>query len=157
MPPSNTLLKIGQFAKLAGTNLRTLRYYEELDLLVPASRSEGGFRYYRPTDLSRIRLIQYLQDLGLQLEQIQSLIQGVDPDTTREVWLGKLREILETHRGLLLARIRSLKEQDKQVGDALQHLDSCATCEIVPKQENNFCEPCSATGDALPEILSAIF
>ena len=39
------LLLIGEFAKLAGTNLRTLRYYEERGLFKPARRSRGGFRY----------------------------------------------------------------------------------------------------------------
>ena len=59
------LLKIGAFAELAGTNLRTLRYYEEIGLLEPALRSRGRFRYYRPTDLNRVRMIRNLQDLGL--------------------------------------------------------------------------------------------
>ena len=46
------LHKIGVFAKMAGTNLRTLRYYEEVGLLQPAARSNGGFRYYRDSDLN---------------------------------------------------------------------------------------------------------
>ena len=59
------LLKIGDFAKLAGTNLRTLRYYEEIGLLQPASRSTGGFRYYRSEDLDRLRMVTSLKGLGL--------------------------------------------------------------------------------------------
>jgi hypothetical protein len=47
MTQARKLLKIGAFAELAGTNLRTLCYYEEVGLLQPAARSSGGFRYYR--------------------------------------------------------------------------------------------------------------
>ena len=68
------LLKIGDFARLAETNLRTLRYYEELGLLSPSHRSQGGFRYYRRTDVNRVNMIRDLQELGLQLEQIRELI-----------------------------------------------------------------------------------
>ena len=74
MTISDDLLKIGDFARLANTNLRTLRYYEEVGLLVPAARSDGGFRYYRPTDVNRVRLVWDLQQLGLQLEKIAKLL-----------------------------------------------------------------------------------
>ena len=47
MTQARKLLKIGAFAELAGTNLRTPCYYEEVGLLQPAGRSSGGFRYYR--------------------------------------------------------------------------------------------------------------
>ena len=57
-PQHDHLLKIGDFAKLADTNLRTLRYYEELGLLTPAERSDGGFRHYRATDVNRVRAIK---------------------------------------------------------------------------------------------------
>ena len=40
MKENSELLKIGDFARVAGTNLRTLRYYEELGLLTPAARSQ---------------------------------------------------------------------------------------------------------------------
>ena len=68
------LLKIGDFAKLANTNLRTLRYYEELGLIQPATRSQGGFRYYRHTDIHRVQMIRDLQELGLHLDRIRELM-----------------------------------------------------------------------------------
>ena len=56
MTSQEDLVKIGDFARLAHTNLRTLRYYEEIGLLQPALRSDGGFRYFRQTDLNNILL-----------------------------------------------------------------------------------------------------
>ena len=91
-PDPIELLKIGKFAKLAKTNLRTLRYYEELGLVTPSRRSKGGFRYYRPTDLARVEMIQFLQELGLPLEEIRNSLKGIPDDNFRGEWLMRLRE-----------------------------------------------------------------
>src|SRR5690349_18588329 len=105
------LLKIGDFAKLAGTNLRTLRYYEELRLLIPASRSQGGFRYYRRTDLNRLGMIHDLQALGLPLEHIRELMATREQGTTRKEFLAKVRAALGEQDRLLQARIAELGAQ----------------------------------------------
>ena len=52
MTEREDLMQIGKFAKLTGSNLRTLRYYEELGLIEPASRSDGGFRLYSRNQLT---------------------------------------------------------------------------------------------------------
>jgi len=155
------LLKIGEFAKTAGTNLRTLRYYEELGLLEPALRSDGGFRYYRPTDVNRVRMIHGLQELGLQLERIGELLdsRSLPKDTAarRKVWAMRIRSALDEHRALIDERIALLDRQRAQVETATQKFESCATCQHQPHVGNNFCEPCLQTGDDLPSYLSALF
>ena len=151
------LLKIGEFAKFAQTNLRTLRYYEELGLLTPASRSQGGFRYYRRTDVNRLSMIRDLQSLGLQLERIRELM------ATREA-LGDKRHFFERVRGalreqdrLLEERIESLSGQRERIAVALTKVGSCEACEHHPAADNNFCEPCRLTGDPLPDTVSALY
>lgn len=156
------LLKIGDFAERADTNLRTLRYYEELGLLAPALRSDGGFRYYRPTDVHRVRLIHGLQELGLQLERIRELLdmRHLEPsegETPREAWVRRVRTALDQHRELIDERIALLGRQRDQVETAAEKLDSCVDCEHRPAAENNFCEPCQRTGEDLPAFLSALF
>ena len=76
MSEDQDLLQIGEFARLAESNLRTIRYYEELGLLTPASRSSGGFRYYRHDQLDRMVAIKRLQDLGLSLKEIAETVVG---------------------------------------------------------------------------------
>lgn len=156
-PDPIELLKIGKFAKLAKTNLRTLRYYEELGLVTPARRSKGGFRYYRPTDLARVEMIQFLQELGLQLEEIASSLGGIPDASFREEWLARLRSILGRQDDLIHKRIDALESQRNMVGESLNHLDMCETCEHHPMASNNFCEPCQSAGHALPKLLSALF
>ena len=74
MSAPKELIKIGEFARRAGTNLRTLRYYEEIGLLGPAHRSSGGFRYYRPTDVHRLRMVHTLQELRLPMHMARQRI-----------------------------------------------------------------------------------
>lgn len=152
------LLKIGEFATLAGTNLRTLRYYEELGLLVPALRSDGGFRYYRPTDANRVRAIQFLQELGLPLERIGTLLATrIRDGADRQAWIRHVREALDEQRLLIDERISSLEAQKGRLQAAAIKLDLCHDCDNTPSPANNFCEPCARTGDPLPEFLSALF
>jgi DNA-binding transcriptional MerR regulator len=151
------LIKIGDFAREADTNLRTLRYYEEFGLLEPAARSEGGFRYYRPTDVNRVRLIWDLQQLGLHLDQIAELLGKRDREMTRPELMSRVRQVLVEQDRLLQERIAALEAQRKKVAEALLKLASCETCGVHPSPENNHCEPCSMTRQSLPELISALF
>ncbi len=151
------LLKIGDFAKLAGTNLRTLRYYEEMGLLIPASRSQGGFRYYRRTDLNRLSMIHDLQALGLPLEKIRDLMATRDAGGPRKEFLAKVRAALSEQDRLLQVRVSELEAQRKSIGVAVNKLRDCESCKHSPITDNNFCEPCQLTGEHLPATLSALF
>jgi MerR family copper efflux transcriptional regulator len=154
--PDN-LLKIGDFARLAKTNLRTLRYYEEMGLLKPAARSAGGFRYYRPTDTNRVQLIWDLQQLGLQLERIGELLGSRDGGLSHKELLARVRKALQEQDLLLQERVEALETQREKVSLARRRLDDCTNCSHHPSPENNFCEPCQASQMALPDLLSALF
>jgi DNA-binding transcriptional MerR regulator len=139
MDRTENLLKIGDFARLAGTNLRTLRYYEELGLMSPAWRSEGGFRYYRKTDLNRLGMAT--RDSGL----------------SRQEFVQRVRRALTEQDRLIRARIEDLEGQRSKIASAVEKLGQCESCPQHPNEGNNFCEPCAHTGTALPEHLSALF
>ena len=154
-PPE--LLKIGDFARLADTNLRTLRYYEELGLLQPAHRSAGGFRYYRQTDVNRVYMIRDLQELGLHLDRIRELITVREHTDDRHEFLQRVRQALHEHEELLAERMRALEEQRSKVRIALDKTAECEDCIHTPDARNNYCEPCERTGMPLPQMLSALY
>jgi MerR family copper efflux transcriptional regulator len=154
---TSNLLKIGDFARVADTNLRTLRYYEEMGLIVPASRSQGGFRYYRETDVHRVQMIRDLQALGLHLDRIRELIAARSAGESRERFLERVRLALEEHDRLLMERLRVLEEQRRKVALALHKLGECGHCSHSPAAENNHCQPCAMTGESLPETLGALY
>ncbi|MCC4798826.1 zinc-responsive transcriptional regulator [Enterovibrio norvegicus] len=69
-----TMLQIGQLAKRAGVSGDTLRFYEKVGLLQPASRSDSGYRLYDEDAISRIHFILKAKRIGLTLEEIQELL-----------------------------------------------------------------------------------
>jgi len=157
MTETRELLKIGAFAKLADTNLRTLRYYEEVGLLKPAARSKGGFRYYRNADLNRIALIRNLQEMGLTLDEVGDLIKDREVHGERAELMSRVQETLRANGELLSSRMEQIQGQIDQVEAARMKLAECEQCEVVPGPHNNHCEPCEKTGKCLPELLSGLF
>jgi predicted transcriptional regulator YdeE/DNA-binding transcriptional MerR regulator len=69
------MLKIGDFSRLAGVSVKTLRHYAELRLLLPAWTDRfTGYRYYTVQQLPRLNRILALKELGFSLEQIRPLL-----------------------------------------------------------------------------------
>ncbi|MDZ5144661.1 MULTISPECIES: MerR family transcriptional regulator [Microbacterium] len=71
-------MQIGELAERTGLSIRTLRHYDEIGLLRPSARSEGGFRLYTADDESRLLLIRRMKPLGYSLEQMGELLEVVD-------------------------------------------------------------------------------
>ena len=68
------MLSIGDLSKRTGVKVPTIRYYEQMGLLVAAERSQGNQRRYERTDLERLAFIRHARDLGLDLPAIRELI-----------------------------------------------------------------------------------
>jgi DNA-binding transcriptional MerR regulator len=106
------LLRIGEAAERAGVSCRTLRYYEELELLVPAGHSAGGARRYTSEDISRLLRIRELQELlGFDLVEIRSILRGEDQ-------LADLRS--EYNSGATLERRRQILTEASQINERLK-------------------------------------
>ncbi len=62
------MYKIGQFSKLTQISTKTLRYYDEEDMLVPSYRdSNNGYRYYDDEDYKKALLILKLRNLEFSI------------------------------------------------------------------------------------------
>lgn len=84
-------MHIGVVAERTGLSLRTLRHYDEVGLLRPSARSEGGFRLYTGADVERLLVIRRMKPLGFTLEEMADLLDAVvalrdgrDDPTARE-------------------------------------------------------------------------
>ncbi|MCL4448506.1 MAG: MerR family transcriptional regulator [Actinobacteria bacterium] len=76
---NNTLFSIGEAAKQIGVSTRTLRYYEEMELLAPCSHTAGGTRRYSSEEIARCQHIRNLHTmLGLHLDEIKTMLQIED-------------------------------------------------------------------------------
>ena len=72
------MLQIGEAAERAGLSLRTVRYYEEMGLLEPAKRTDGGFRLYTGEHVDRLALIKRMKPLGFTVQQMRELLDARD-------------------------------------------------------------------------------
>lgn len=70
--------QIGEVAAEVGLSLRTIRYYEEIGLVAPSGRTDGGFRLYTDADVERLHLVKRLKPVGLSLETIGELLECAD-------------------------------------------------------------------------------
>src|SRR4029079_1661437 len=68
------LMRVGELAKAVGKTVRAMHLYEELGLLEPRARSEGGLRLYGPEAVDRIHWIVKLQAIGFTLAEIQGFV-----------------------------------------------------------------------------------
>jgi DNA-binding transcriptional MerR regulator len=72
------LMQIGEVAEKVGLSIVTIRHYEEVGLVVPSARSQGGFRLYTDNDVDRLILIRRMKPLGFALEQMADLLSVYD-------------------------------------------------------------------------------
>ena len=88
------LYRINELANLAGISERTLRYYDQIGLLIPASRSDTGYRIYSDNDLEKLQQILFWRELGFSLEQIRQLLNqpGFDRRQALEAQINLLQE-----------------------------------------------------------------
>ncbi|SEH98359.1 effector-binding domain-containing protein [Halobacillus karajensis] len=72
---------IGEISKLHKIPVKTLRYYDEIDLFKPYEVDERtGYRYYSTEQFEHLNIIHYLRELGTPLKEIKSVFEERDVD-----------------------------------------------------------------------------
>jgi len=71
-------LTIGEFARYAGVNVETIRYYQRKGLLHEPDKPRGGIRRYGETDVRRVQFVKSAQRLGFSLDEIAGLLRLED-------------------------------------------------------------------------------
>ncbi|KOP70209.1 hypothetical protein AMS59_20475 [Lysinibacillus sp. FJAT-14745] len=84
---------IGQFSRKTGVSIRTLRYYDEMNLLKPSYISETGRRFYENEDIITLQKITGLKTLGFPLKDIQQLMGQSQWDITGSLEYQKRKMI----------------------------------------------------------------
>lgn len=107
-------MHIGEVAARTELSLRSLRHWEEVGLLQPSGRTDGGFRLYTEADVEKILVIRRMKPLGFSLDQMKAVMRDVealdDPATGPEE-REAVRQRLEGIRDDATERRRALVRQ----------------------------------------------
>lgn len=118
---------IGEVASKCNISIRTLRYYDEIDLIVPEIRKEGSkYRYYSKEQMLNIVIIRKLRCMGVGLKEIKDIIDQNDLDI--------MKQRIEERIGCIEKEILKLEKSHKDGEILLERLQ--AGSEIIKSYEN---------------------
>ena len=111
-------MNIGQAADASGVSAKMIRYYEQIGLIRPPTRTDSNYRVYGSDEVHVLRFIRRSRTLGFSIEETSALL-ALWQDKTRAS--GEVRDIASEHISALETKIAEL---ESMVG-TLKHLVHC--------------------------------
>lgn len=105
-------LTIGVFAKAAGVNVETIRFYQRKGLLAEPERPHGSIRRYGMRDVARVRFVKTAQGLGFSLDEIAELLRLDDGTHCREASTLAERKLADVR-----AKVADLARMERVLSD----------------------------------------
>ena len=118
-------MNIGQASKASGVSTKMIRYYDEIGLVRPASRTESNYREFDEREVNELRFIRRARSLGFSMPEITQLL-SLWRD--RERPSREVKAIAEKHVNELDARIAEMQT----MADTLRHLSHCCAGDDRP-------------------------
>lgn len=112
---SDEYLQISDLAKKLGITTRTIRLYEQMGLVEPPKRTEGGIRVYHRSDIKRFKFVLKLKALGLTLQEMQELAQIYNQYKVPDKIMPRLIELLDYHIDKIKKKISQLQSLEKDI------------------------------------------
>lgn len=107
------MFTIGTFSKLAKTNIRTLRFYDEVDLFKSSHVEDNGYKYYSMEDFNKLVRILELRELGLSISEIKQVIGGNDLKKALQDRLRVIENEIKRSKDNLILIENIIKQIDK--------------------------------------------
>lgn len=122
-------MNIGDAASQTGLPAKTIRYYEDIDLIKPG-RADNGYRDYSDTDVHRLRFLQRARGLGFTIDECRGLLSLYDDKhrASADVKAMAMAKIGEIDRKI--TELNSLKSTLSQLA-ACCHGDDRPDCPII--------------------------
>ncbi|MDQ0272639.1 MerR family transcriptional regulator [Cytobacillus purgationiresistens] len=102
------MFSIGKLSRKTNLSVRTLRYYDEIDLLKPAKVADTGYRYYGVDEIKKLQHITALKELGFTLTSIKEILSS-EEEGKESRWRG----YLEFELGAVAEQQRKLAEMER--------------------------------------------
>src|SRR5438034_10520147 len=111
----STQYQIGEFAELGGVSAKTLRFYDEIGVLRPASVDpRTGYRRYLPKQLEDLASIIALKNLGVSLAQVRELTTKRGSRSDRRFILNEIKQNVE--QSIQAATESIQRSEERRVG-----------------------------------------
>lgn len=108
-------MNIGQAAEASGISAKMIRYYERVELIPAAARTESGYRIYSDTDIHTLKFLHRARSLGFSVKQMQELV---------SLWRDRSRTSANV-KSVALAHVAKLEDKIdalQAMRETLQHL-----------------------------------
>lgn len=103
---------IKKIAQLSGVSARTLRYYDEIDLLKPSRVNSSNYRIYGQKEVDRLQQILFYRELDMKLEEIKEILDNPD---------FNVEQALMSHQEQLLERRKEIDRLLTTVQQTMKH------------------------------------
>lgn len=142
----NKHVTIGQVAQEVGIPPKTIRYYEEINLIQPTKRLDNKYREYTKEDIARLRLIKQARILGLSLDEVKHLVEEClegSCEHLKDRLLTKLPQYITAVKEridelqALQAQLESLQDSLKilPLSDPQKRVGEKGCCEVLEQME----------------------
>ncbi|MDA0366971.1 MAG: Cu(I)-responsive transcriptional regulator [Proteobacteria bacterium] len=123
-------MNIGEASAETGVTAKSIRYYESIDLIPPAERSESGYRQYSARDIQTLHFIKRSRGLGFSVAEVAELL-SLYRDRKRAS--GEVKGIVETHLDEIdqkITELESIRTTLRNLADRC-HGDDRPDCPIL--------------------------
>ncbi|MBI9097977.1 MAG: MerR family transcriptional regulator [Spirochaetaceae bacterium] len=113
------MLSIGEFSQASRLSVKTIRYYQELGILIPSEIDEiSGYRYFNQRNFERAQSIVLLKELGFTLKEIQKILADCDSEDDLNIFIEKKLTEVERKLSSLKKMKRDLQQMKKLTADS---------------------------------------
>lgn len=130
---------IGEVAEICSLSIKTLRYYDKIDLVIPEFRNEESkYRYYSKHQMVKLFIIRQLRKLGFGIKEIKELFANLNVEEMEEAVNNRLEAIEAEIRELEMRRAigENLRERLQRGGDILARSDGIFSNAYMDTMDN---------------------
>ncbi|VAW39897.1 hypothetical protein MNBD_CHLOROFLEXI01-137 [hydrothermal vent metagenome] len=132
--------QIGLVARDLGINPKTIRYYEEINLIPQAQRTESGYRIYAQADIDRIAFILRARELDFSLDDIGEILALREDGEAPCLYVT---ELVQKQLAIIDSKIAALKQLRNELIDVQQQaqtisvdvMDKECVCHLIENRE----------------------
>ncbi|MEL6278384.1 MAG: Cu(I)-responsive transcriptional regulator [Pseudomonadota bacterium] len=123
-------MKIGDAARAAGLPVKTVRYYADIGLVSPRSRTSSGYRDYADDDVRRLRFVRQSRAFGFNVEECRELLSLYADRSRASADVKRIAQAKVAELDLRLRELHALRDELSSLAAACQG-DDRPDCPIL--------------------------